>query len=77
MDSSWGIGDDSLINSFREMGEICKNSFSGMGNNSLINSSRKLLKYVKRVGPCEKFDHFFYFFKKFFVYLLKEVDFFS
>ena len=35
------------------------------------------MKYVKRAVPCEKFDHFFYFFKIFFVYLLKEVDFFS
>ena len=63
------MGDNSLINSFWEMGEICKNS--------LINSLRELAKYVKRAVPCEKFDHFFYFFKKIFVYLLKEVDFFS
>ena len=52
-------------------------SFREMGENSLINSFRKRAKYVKRAVPCEKFDQFFYFFKKFFVYLLKEVDFFS
>lgn len=46
-------------------------------DNSLTNSFWKLVKYVKRAVPCEKFDHFFYFFKFFFVYLLKEVDFFS
>lgn len=46
-------------------------------DNSLTNSFWEWVKYVKRAVPCEKFDHFFYFFKKFFVYLFKEVDFFS
>lgn len=59
------MGDNSLINSFGEMGEIC---ISGIGDNSLINSFWKRSKYVKRAVPCEKFDHFFYFLK-FFLYI--------
>ena len=47
MDSFLGVGD---------------NSVKVIGENSLINSFWKLAKYVKRAVPCEKFDHFFYFF---------------
>ena len=66
------MGANLLINSLSGM-----DSSWGIGNNSLINSFLEWVKYVKRAVPCEKFDHFFYFFKIFFVYLLKEVDFFS
>ena len=44
-----GIGENSLINSLMEMGEICNSridSFRSMGGNSLINSFWKLAKYV-------------------------------